>query len=242
MKVFKIKNLFKVILIFTIYLTHVWISSFYLAPRNVDFAKYYDYINYFLGLRVDIDYGQGVLYYFLIAFILNRKIDIIDFYNSEFIISNAVHNVNLFFYYWFSGDLQSFKSKKFKEETDILINSFGFFLILLHEMIAKPGTWICFFFLGLSFILKNFWIIEIPLLFYTIPFVALMINSKASIAGMICIFLLFAYLNIFKKVSFKNLTVLFLVLILTLSALQLENYSITSNTIIDRPYDEEYDF
>ena len=69
-----------------------------------------------------------------------------------------------------------------------------------------------------------------------------MINSKASIAGMICIFLLFAYLNIFKKVSFKNLTVLFLVLILTLSALQLENYSITSNTIIDRPYDEEYDF
>ena len=83
---------------------------------------------------------------------------------------------------------------------------------------------------------------NLKLLFYTIPFVALMINSKASIAGMICIFLLFAYLNIFKKVSFKNLTVLFLVLILTLSALQLENYSITSNTIIDRPYDEEYDF
>ena len=90
---------------------------FYLAPRNVDFAKYYDYINYFLGLRVDIDYGQGVLYYFLIAFILNRKIDIIDFYNSEFIISNAVQCKSIFFYYWFSGDLQSFKSKKFKEET-----------------------------------------------------------------------------------------------------------------------------
>ena len=80
------------------------------------------------------------------------------------------------------------------------------------------------------------------LLFYTIPFVALMINSKASIAGMICVFLLFAYFNIFKKVSFKNLTILFIVLVLVLSALQLENYSITSNTIIDRPYDEEYDF
>ena len=36
---------------------------------------------------------------------------------------------------------------------------------------------------------------NLKLLFYTIPFVALMINSKASIAGMICIFL---FIRIFK--------------------------------------------
>lgn len=246
MKVFKIKNLFKVILIFTIYLTHVWISSLYLAPRNVDFAKYYDYINYFLGLRVDIDYGQGVLYYFLIAFILNRKIDIIDFYNSEFIISNAVHNVNLFFFIiGLAGIYSLLNLKKFKEETIYisLIVLVFFPQTIYMRAVMKPEI------IGFAFLPWTIFYIEkflynrnLKLLFYTIPFVALMINSKASIAGMICIFLLFAYLNIFKKVSFKNLTVLFLVLILTLSALQLENYSITSNTIIDRPYDEEYDF
>ena len=40
------------------YISTVWINFYYLSPRNVDFNKYYDYINYFFGLDVDISYGQ----------------------------------------------------------------------------------------------------------------------------------------------------------------------------------------
>ena len=49
------------------FFSYTWINSFYISSRNVDYSKYYGYINYFTGIDVEIDYGQGVIYYFLIA-------------------------------------------------------------------------------------------------------------------------------------------------------------------------------
>ena len=82
----------------TLFFSYTWINSFYISTRNADFEKYYDYINYFTGINVDIDYGQGVLYYFLIAKRLTSKVDIVNLSNSEFIVSAAVHEVNFIFF------------------------------------------------------------------------------------------------------------------------------------------------
>ena len=73
MKKFKIQNkAYWFLLIFGIFITQNWINFFYLAPTNSDFDKYYDYINYFIGLDVVIDYGQGTFYYYLISPITRR--------------------------------------------------------------------------------------------------------------------------------------------------------------------------
>ena len=90
------------ILLFTffssLFFSFTWINSFYISSRNVDFQKYYDYINYFNGIDVDIDYGQGVFYYFLIAKRVISRVDNVNLSNSEFIVSTAVHEVNFIFF------------------------------------------------------------------------------------------------------------------------------------------------
>ena len=85
-------------LILTTYLSTIWINFFYLSPRNVDFNKYYDYINYFLGLDVDISYGQGSLYYLIVSAIFKSNLNFIDERSLEIILSYAIQNTNLIFY------------------------------------------------------------------------------------------------------------------------------------------------
>ncbi len=246
MKIIKSTRLLGALLVFSTYITHVWINSFYIAPRNVDFSKYYDYINYFLGLNVDIDYGQGVLYYYLISIVIKRKIDIIDFYNSELIISSAVHNVNLlFFITGLIGLYYLLKLKNFKNDIIIisLIVLVFFPQTIYMRAVMKPEI-IGFAFLPwiILFIEKFIDKGHIKYIFYAIPFLALVINSKASVAGMVIVFLLFSYWSLLKKIKFKNIFIIFVLLLSVISILQLENYGITSNSIIDRPYDKEYDF
>ena len=49
-----------------------------MTPFTPDFEKYYNYINYFNGFDIEIGYGQGVIYYYLVSFFLKRKIDLIS--------------------------------------------------------------------------------------------------------------------------------------------------------------------
>ncbi len=246
MKIIKPTRLLGAILVFSTYATHVWINSFYIAPRNVDFSKYYDYINYFLGLNVDIDYGQGILYYYLISIAIKRKIDIIDFYNSELIISSAVHNVNLiFFITGLIGLYYLLKLKNFKNDIIIisLIVLVFFPQTIYMRAVMKPEI-IGFAFLPwiILFIEKFIDKGNIKFIYYAVPFLAIVINSKASTAGMIIIFLLFSYWSLLKKIKFKNIFIIFVLLLSVVSILQIENYGVTNNSIIDRPYDKEYDF
>ena len=83
------------LLIFTIYSTHNWINFFYNSTRNVDFSKYYDYLNYFLGNNVILDYGQGSLYYYLVSLFIVRQIDLINIGNIDLIINVAIQELNL---------------------------------------------------------------------------------------------------------------------------------------------------
>ena len=93
------KDIFSfIVFISTTYLSTVWINFYYLSTRNVDFHKYYGYINYFLGADVDIDYGQGSLYFYLIASTFKNKLEIINEYNFETIVNYSVQNINLLFY------------------------------------------------------------------------------------------------------------------------------------------------
>ena len=82
------------------FFSYTWINSFYISSRNVDYSKYYGYINYFTGIDVEIDYGQGVIYYFLIAKRVLSKVELVNLSNIEFILNSAVHEINFIFLQW----------------------------------------------------------------------------------------------------------------------------------------------
>ena len=89
------KYKFLLVLIISIFVSQNWINLFYISTRNPDFSKYYDYINYFMGLNVEIDYGQNSLYYLLVTSLLKNKIETITFGNLDFVISFTIQNLNL---------------------------------------------------------------------------------------------------------------------------------------------------
>ena len=102
----KIKNkILLFILIFIIYTTHNWINFFYNSTNNVDFSKYYDFVNYFLGLDVILDYGQGSLYYFLLSLFLRRHLDLINIENIDILITASIQELNLLLF-WHHHELQ----------------------------------------------------------------------------------------------------------------------------------------
>ena len=58
---------------------------------------------------------------------------------------------------------------------------------------------------------------------------------------MFLVYLFIAYFGILKKISIKNFIMVFISLILIISLVQFENYSITGTSLLERPYDIEYD-
>lgn len=229
----------------SLFFSFTWINSFYISTRNVDFEKYYDYINYFTGIDVKIDYGQGVFYYFLISRRLISKLDIVDFSNVEFVINTAVHEVNfIFFLIGLLGFFLFLKEKNFKSES-IIISLFVLIFfpqtiylrsVMKPEIIAFAFTpWL------LIYIERYIQYKNIKNLFYAIPFVTLIFNSKASTAGMLGLYLIFSYFKIFSKIKFEKFILLIISFFFAILLIQVENYYITGNSLIERPYDKEYD-
>ena len=110
------------------------------------FSKYYDYINYFLGVDVDIDYGQGALYYYLISISINNKIELINIGNIDYVLSSSVHNVNLvIFVFGLVGIYRLLKFKNFDNFT-IFVSILGLLMFpqsIYMRAVMKPEI-LCF--------------------------------------------------------------------------------------------------
>ena len=245
MKLIK-KYKFLLVLLISIFISQNWINLFYISSRNPDFSKYYDYINYFMGLNVEIDYGQNSLYYFLVTSLLKNKIEIITFGNLDFVISFSIQNLNLLlFIFSLFGFYQLLKEMNFKNNTIFVsLTLFCFFpQALIARALMKPEIfvlalfpWVIIFF---ERFLKNNSINE---LYKAIPFLILICNSKASAAGMTIVYLFFSYFEILKKLKLKNFINIFVSFLILFSLVQFENFKITNNLIYDRVYDKEYDY
>ena len=228
------------------FFSYTWINSFYISSRNVDYSKYYGYINYFTGIDVEIDYGQGVIYYFLIAKRVLSKVELVNLSNIEFILNSAVHEVN--FILFLIGLLGFFFFLNFKNyKTETILASLIFLVFFPQTIylraVMKPEI-LAFAFTPWVLLNLERYLLDRRLknLLCAIPFLSLIINSKGSIAGMILIYLIISYFEILKKINLKNFIIILISLLSILSLVQIENYSITGNTLFDRTYDPEYDF
>jgi hypothetical protein len=228
-----------------LFFSYTWIHAFYISSKNVDFSKYYGYINYFTGINIEIDYGQGVFYYYLISKRLLSKVEYVNYDNLEMILNSAIQEVNfVFFLIGLLGFFFFLKLNQYKTETVLasLIVLVAFPQSIYLRSVMKPEI-IAFAFLPWVLINLERFILDkkVKNLFYALPFLSLIINSKGSVAGMLIIYLAISYFKIIKKLSLKNFFLISISVIFIISLLQFENYSITGNSLLDRPYDPEYD-
>ena len=233
------------LLISTIYLTTIWINFYYIATFNVDFNKYYPYINNLSGLEDKIGYGQNSLYYYLVLIIINLRIEFISADNVDLIISNSVQILNLLFYLiGLIGLFQFLKTYKFLNKNILFsLSILSFFPQSIYlRAVMKPEilsfalfSWVLYFVRAYleSKNIKYLYIIAIPL--------SLILNLKASIAGMVVAYLIIFHFNDLKKIKIKSVLTLLFLLICIFSLIQFENLQITENYIFERNYEEEYD-
>ncbi len=232
-------------LIFTLYLTHNWISFFYHPTNNSDFDKYFHYIESFSGLNVQFDFGQGVVYYYLIFLNLSKNLDIINITNIDVIISNSIVEVNsLLFIFGIIGIYKLLNLLNYKFQNIILaLILLNFFPQMIYmRAVMKPEiltfamfTWVLFF------IEKCKKTKNVKFLYLAIPFASVLLNTKASLAGMFILFFLFFYFDILKIIGLKAVISVSIIIILNSSFLIYENLQITGNNYFYRAYDSEFD-
>ena len=232
-------------LILTTYLSTIWINFFYLSPRNVDFNKYYDYINYFLGLDVDISYGQGSLYYLIVSAIFKSNLNFIDERSLEIILSYAIQNTNLIFY--LIGLLGLFKLLNFynfdKRLIIFTLSILNFFPQAMYiRAVMKPEIIAFSFFPWVIYFVENYKKDKnIISLYFAAPFLITILTCKGSVAGMASLYLLIAYFSDIKTFEYKKYYIFLIVFIIIFSLTLYENYEITNNNLFERDYDESYD-
>ena len=232
-------------LIFTFYLTHNWISFFYNPTNNSDFDKYFHYVENFSGLNVQFDFGQGVLYYYLIYLNFSKNLSFINISNIDSIIGNSIIEVNsILFFFGLIGIYKLLKLYKYKFQNIILaLFLLNFFPQMIYmRSVMKPEILTFAMFSWILFLVekakksKN-----IKFLYFAIPFASILLNTKASLAGMFILFFLFFYFDLFKIFGLKVILSVSLVLILNFGFLMYENIQITENNYVYRVYDSEFD-
>ena len=243
----KVKNNYlSFLLLLTIYATHIWINFFYNSTNNVDFSKYYDFLNYFLGLNVTLDYGQGLVYYYLISLLLKRNIDLINLGSIDIVITSSVHDLNLFLFaigLWGLYKLLLFNNydKKISLLCLILLNFFPQSIyiraVMKPEILAFALFPWCVLFIEMFLKSKN-----IRYIYFAIPPLVIIVNSKASLAAMAVMYFLIFYYEVFKIIKLKQLFILILVFLSLVLTVQIENYNITELNPFERVYEEEYDY
>lgn len=233
-------------LVISIYITQIWINLYYESSQNADFSKYFDFINYFLKLNVDIDYGHSPLYYFLITKMFESYIKNLTLGNYTQFLSSSIQNMNLIlFLIGLSGFYNFLKFKKFKNNTILLSLSLLCFFpqVLILRSLMKPEI-LAFAFIGwiILYFEKYLFTKDISYIFYTIPLIVVVLSTKASIGAMLFVYMFTSYYQIIKIISVKQFFSLFFLIIFLFSLIQIENFKITGTLITERVYDEEYDF
>lgn len=246
LKKIKTNLIYKIFFVISLYFSTIWINFYYISPKNVDFHKYYTYINYFLGGGNFIEYGQGVIYYFLVSLVFKQYIKDVNSEELEIALSYSVQNLNLIFYV--IGLIGLYKLMKLKNINLKIIFAvltvINFFpQVLITRALMKPEIiaiallpWIIYI-LEIYYINQNF-----RYLFLILPFLVLVLNSKATIAVMTLLYLLTFYSKeILSNVGFRKLSFLILSTLISLFLIQIETYKVTNNKIYERPYDKVYD-
>ena len=240
------KNIFtKILFIFTTYLSFTATNLLYNSAQSPDFAKYKNYIDYYLGSNIVTNLEQGNLYFYLISLSIDVNSDNLNIRNIEEYLSYRVQLGNFFIYIFFILGL--YKLLKFYKisENNIytLLIALNFFPPLLAlRIIFKPEILILSLFVYCLYFIENFLKNRsFTNVFYFCCFFSLILSTKFTPAIMISGFIAFSYFKIFIT-KYKNITIIsFLVVAISFLILSFENYEINGLAFYERQYSDLYE-
>jgi hypothetical protein len=208
---------------------------YFASNQGADFGKYFSYIDFFFNNSETTNHGQGVLYYYLVALMVDIRSDLITNINFPSLLSSNIQIVNFLLYmFGILGFYKLLKSYQFKTETIFLTFAFiNFFPTVLEmRLLMKPEIlafsvlpWII---LSFDNYFKNF---QIKYLITGLIYLSIILTLKGSIVAMVGLFLFLKYVNIiFLNVAKLPLMIFSFSGLFTL--IYLENYLVNGNHLL----------
>ena len=71
---------------------------YFASNQGADFGKYFSYIDFFFNNSETTNHGQGVLYYYLVALMVDIRSDLITNINFPSLLSSNIQIVNFLLY------------------------------------------------------------------------------------------------------------------------------------------------
>ena len=241
----KLKDSFFIILFFvsTLY-TFSLGNLYYLTTKGPDYNFYKPYFDYFLINQNTTGIEQGLLYYFINSLLIYSNSEIVSSVNAAEYFSNSIQLGNFIFYLIGLLGLGIFlKDKKFKTRNIFFALTMVNFFPPAFEfrLMFKPEVLIfsCLIW-AIVFLEKYLKERNILYLLFTVPPLAVIFTTKANLALMVFLYLMFIYLNkIFNinKSNFYKSVVVFLIFFIGLSY---ENYQANELLIFQHQSPEEF--
>ncbi len=243
----KTNILLKILFIFITYLSFTVTNLFYNSTQSPDFAKYKNYIDYYLGSNIVTNLEQGNLYFYLISLSIDVNSNNLSIRNIEEYLSYRVQLGNFVIYIFFILGL--YKLLKFYKISEnniytllIVLNFFPPLLAL--RIIFKPEILILSLFVYCLYYIENFLKNRsYTNVFYFWCFFSLILSTKFTPAIMICGFIAISYFKIFIT-KHKNITIIsFLMVTILFLILSFENYDINGLAFYEseRQYSDLYE-
>jgi len=250
----KTTHFFVFFLIFFVYLTFSITNIYFNALAGADNYKYFQNILFVFGESDTTFDNQGLLYYFLIAFLLSLRTS--SFHYSEnintIIKSNSVllsetiliANLLIFIcgligFYYLMKKLKIAKNKSIF----ILIMLVCFPSLYYLRLNMKPEIlafalipWIFYFLESFLESKRNILLVNISIL------LSILILSKGSIAAMVLACLFTKFIINYKLFSFKQILIGFGSLLIALSLITIENNILGIGNLLDRDPEPNYNF
>ncbi len=242
---FKTNIFTKILFVFTTYVSFTATSLFYNSAQSPDFAKYRNYIDYYLGSNIITNLEQGNLYFYLISLSIDINSDNLSIRNIEEYLSYRVQLGNFFIYIFFIlGFYKLLKFYKISEKNiyTVLIALNFFPPLLALRIIFKPEILILTLFVYCLYYIENF--LEnrsYANVFYFWCFFSLILSTKFTPALMIGGFFAISYFKILIT-KHKNITIIsFLMVAILFVILSFENYEINGLAFYERQYSDLYE-
>ena len=220
---------------------------YYDSLESPDIYKYIIYFDHFFNEQAT-NKEHGLMYYYLHS--LNYSFLYSDFNNFDFFIHKSIQEVNfyiflfgLFGYYFLLRYLDFSLNVIFP--TLMFVNFFPPSISM--RLVYKPEILAFALLPWIIYLLEQFLKSKnITNLILSIPFVVTVLTIKGNVLVIISIYLFFSYFKIFLLVPKKKLALLFLVSLISFTALSMENNTANGKSILDiqsgSAIEENYNF
>jgi hypothetical protein len=252
---FKLKYVLIAFLPLTIFITFSISNVYYNALAGADNFKYMENLIFIFGESDSPFDSQGLLYFFIVSFFVKIRTESFDYINNPVFVTESLDSLflsetillaNIFlFIFGLIGFFYLMKVLAFDENRIIFIllvfTYFPSFYYLRFNM--KPEILAFALIPWIFYLFEDFLISKKSTNIFTMSILlAIMISSKGSIAGMVLLCLALKYINNYKLFNIRQVTLGFVILVISLLSISLENQVGDTGNLLQRRTEPQYDY